>query len=114
MKWVVEFYADFSEEFDVLPIKVQDELLAHAGLLEQFDPQLSRPTVDTLKGSAYSNMKELRFSVGSGVWRVAFAFDIYRKAILLIAGDKKGINQNKFYKNLIKVADARFSKHVST
>ena len=29
--------------------------------------------VDTLKGSSFSNMKELRFNADDGVWRVAFA-----------------------------------------
>jgi len=46
--------------------------------------------VDTLKGSRYANMKELRFSAADGEWRVAFAFDPRRAAILLVAGDKSG------------------------
>jgi DNA-binding XRE family transcriptional regulator len=46
---------------------VQDELLAHAALLEQFGPQLGRPRVDTLNGSRHSNMKELRFDASGGV-----------------------------------------------
>jgi hypothetical protein len=46
---------------------VQDELLAVMGLLEQFGPQLSRPHVDTLKGSRHANMKELRFNAAYGV-----------------------------------------------
>lgn len=111
MPWKVEFYTDFSKEFDKLSEETQDELLAHAGLLEKLGPQLGRPTVDTLKGSSFSNMKELRFNTSGGVWRVAFAFDAKRKAILLIAGNKKGKNQIKFYKDLIKLADSRFSKH---
>ncbi len=91
---------------------VQDELLAHAMLLEEFGPQLGRPTVDTLKGSTHTNMKELRFDAADGVWRVAFAFDPERHAILLVAGDKSGVGQSKFYKTLIKKADKRFSEHV--
>ena len=59
-----------------------NELLAHALLLEQFGPQLGRPRVDTLKGSRHANMKELRFDAAGGVWRVAFAFDPKRKAVL--------------------------------
>ena len=68
--------------------------------------------MDTLKGSKRSNMKELRFSADKGVWRVAFAFDPTRQAILLIAGNKRGISEKRFYKQLIKKADARFSSHL--
>ena len=58
-------------------------------------------------------MKELRCPVGNGVWRVAFAFDPLRKAILLVAGDKAGVNQRRFYKTLIAAADARFDRHLA-
>lgn len=75
MSWIVKFHNKFEAEFDELNSTVQDELLAHALLLEKFGPQLGRPTVDTLKGSKYSNMKELRFKANNRVWRVAFAFD---------------------------------------
>jgi hypothetical protein len=53
-------------------------------------------------------MKELRFDAADGVWRVAFAFGPMRKAILLVAGDKSGVSQSKFYKRLIAKADDRF------
>ncbi len=93
--------------------EVQDELLAQAKLLETFGPQLGRPRVDTLKGSRYPNMKELRFEAASGVWRVAFAFDPNRQAILLVAGDKSGASEKRFYKQLIARADARFTAHLA-
>ena len=75
---------------------VQDELLAHAKLLEQFGPQLGRPRVDTLNGSRHANMKELRFDANDGVWRVAFAFDPKRQAMLLVPGDKSGCSEKWF------------------
>ena len=112
MNWEVGFDPAFDLEFDALPTTVQDELLAQAKLLEAFGPALGRPRVDTLNGSRYANMKELRFQAGDGVWRVAFAFDPQRKAILLVAGDKSGINERRFYRQLIKRADARFNKHL--
>ena len=91
---------------------MQDELLAHAKLLEAFGPQLGRPRVDTLNGSKHANMKELRFDAADGVWRVAFAFDPKRRAILLVAGDKTGTSEKRFYKRLIKKADERFDAHL--
>ena len=57
-------------------------------------------------------MKELRFTADGGVWRTAFPFDPKRKAILLIAGDKSGGSEQRFYKQLIKKADERFDDHL--
>ncbi len=59
-------------------------------------------------------MKELRFDAGGGVWRVAYAFDPERKAVLLVAGDKSGVSEMRFYKALIRKADARFDQHIAT
>jgi hypothetical protein len=112
--WTVEFCEAFEPEFANLGESIQDELLANAQLLEQFGPTLGRPWADTLKGSNYPNMKELRFRVGSGVWRVAFAFDPERQAIVLVAGDKAGQDQKRFYKMLIKLADKRYKDHLET
>jgi len=92
---------------------VQDELLAHIELLEQFGPQLGRPRADTLDGSRHPNMKELRFYAADGAWRVAFAFDPNRKAILLVGGDKSGVSEKRFYRQLIDKADARLDAHLA-
>jgi hypothetical protein len=112
MPWEVEFDDAFEPEFDALSEAVQDELLARVKVLEQFGPQLGRPLVDTLDDSKHANMKELRFHCEDGLWRVAFAFDPKRRAILLAAGDKLGANQKKFYEKLIETADARFDAHL--
>ncbi len=113
MDWQVLFVDEFDAEFGELPEAVQDELLASAKLLAVFGPKLSRPHADTLKGSAFSNMKELRFEADGGVWRVAFAFDPERKAILLVAGDQSGGSEKRFYKQLIARADERFDRHLA-
>ncbi len=113
MEWTIEFDPAFDAEFDSLSDAVQDELLAHTQLLARFGPALSRPKSDTLKGSRHPNMKELRFNAERGVWRVAFAFDPERRAILLVAGDKRGANQQRFYRRLIRLADERFDRHLA-
>lgn len=112
MTWEVEFGDEFDGEFEGLPEEVQNEILAGAGVLEQRGPTAGRPRVDTLNGSRHANMKELRFDAAGGVWRVAFAFDPDRKAILLVAGDKSGGNEGRFYKGLIKMADQRYDRHL--
>jgi hypothetical protein len=114
MTWTVLFHDAFDAEFEALVEELQDELLAHAKLLAAFGPDLGRPTVDTLKGSRHTNMKELRFSWNGQVWRVAFAFDPQRQAILLVGGDKGGADQRRFYKRLLTVADARYDDHLGT
>lgn len=113
MTWEVVFDQAFESEFDALPTAVQDELLAHTMVLETFGPTLGRPWVDTLKGSRYPNMKELRFNESGGVWRIAFAFDPNRQAILLVAGDKAGVTERRFYRQLIRKADDRFFQHLN-
>jgi hypothetical protein len=112
MVWIVRFHDVFEEEFAALAQEVQDELLTAAKLLRELGPKLGRPHVDTLKGSKFANMKELRFRATDGEWRTAFAFDPTREAILLVAGDKSGGHQNKFYKRLIAKADERYQQHL--
>ena len=114
MSWDILFHDDFAIEFDLLAQSLQDELLAHALLLRDFGPGLGRPTVDTLKGSKHTNMKEMRFAWAGEVWRVAFAFDPKRQAILLVGGDKGGADQRRFYKRLIATADERFDGHLAS
>ena len=114
MTWTVLFHDAFDAEFEGLGDELQDELLAHAKLLAEFGPNLGRPTVDTLKGSQHANMKELRFSWNGQVWRVAFAFDPQRQAILLVGGDKCGADQRRFYKRLLTVAVERYDDHLKT
>lgn len=113
MTWTVLFHWEFEAEYRGLSEAVQDELLERLGVLREFGPTLGRPTVDTLKGSSFGNMKEIRFNADSGVWRFAFAFDPQQQAIVLIGGDKKGEDQKAFYTALIKVADKRFAAHVA-
>lgn len=113
MLWNVVFCNEFDAEFQVMAEGLQDELLAHALLLREYGPDLGRPTVDTLNASQYSNMKELRFIWSGEVWRVAFLFDPKRQAVLLVGGNKAGVNQKRFYQRLIHVSDERYRKYLA-
>lgn len=113
MTWRVAFHREFEAEFAELPREAQDELLARLKVLATFGPALGRPAVDTLEGSSFANMKELRFRL-DGLWRFAFAFDPNRQAIVLVGGDKIGKNQSRFYRDLIGIADRRFAVHVAS
>jgi hypothetical protein len=111
MAWEVnttdEYDAWFLEqgEDDQASIRMKVELLTKYG------PNLPRPYADTLKGSKLNNLKELRTQTTEHVFRVAFLFDEERKAVLLIGGDKKGKNEERFYKNLIKQAEKIYQQY---
>ena len=65
------------------------------------------------KNTKHANMKELRFEAADGAWRAAFAFDARRQAVILVAGDKSGGSQKRFYRTLIAVADKRLDQHLA-
>lgn len=113
MAWSVGLHDDFQAEFDKLPDIVQDELLARMALLKEYGPTLGRPHADTLQGSKHANLKELRFKVAGGVWRITYAVDPDRCVVLLAAGDKSGVTQRLFYRRLIARSDRRFSAHLA-
>ena len=112
MGWLAYFHPKFVAEVDGLSPSVQDALAVSLALLREFGPSLGRPDVDTLNGSKFANMKELRFEADGGVWRVAFAFNPQRNAILLVAADKSGVSEARFYKPLIEKADKRYKEHL--
>lgn len=80
-------------------------------VLAEFGPQLGRPRVDTVHGSAFDNMKELRLKVDRSPYRVLFAFDPIRRAILLVGGDKG--KDKRWYEINIPIADDRFRRHLA-
>jgi hypothetical protein len=106
--WQMRFDEEFFKEFGAWSEGVQDSILSSLGKLRLFGPSLGRPSVDTLKGSEFPNMKELRVDAEGGFWRIAFAFDPRRRAILLTGGNKTGISKDRFYGTLVRVADGRY------
>jgi hypothetical protein len=112
--WDIETTDRFDEWFYDQSLALKEDVLAAMHILAEFSPQLGRPYVDTVKASAYPNMKELRIQHTGDPFRAFFAFDPSRKAIVLCAGDKTGCIEKRFYKEMIKLADAEFSKHLAT
>jgi hypothetical protein len=96
--WTVALGPEFEPGLLALRPEVHIKLLAHSRVVERFGPITGRPRVDTLNGSKHANMKELRFDAAGGVWRIVFAFDPERRAILLAAGDKSGKSERAFYR----------------
>ena len=111
--WRIVTTADFDEWFARLDQYAQVETIAKVELLKVLGPKLGRPHADTLKGSKHANMKEPRAATPDQVLRIAFAFDPQRVGILLVAGDKSGVSQKRFYKQLIEKADRLYKAHLA-
>ena len=110
--WEVITRGCFDRWFEAQTEALQDDVLAALNLLAEYGPQLARPYADTLKASRFPNMKELRIQHTGDPVRAFFAFDTGRNAIVLCAGDKTGVNEKRFYKDMIKLADDEFSEHL--
>jgi hypothetical protein len=105
MAWKVETTDEYDAWFLEQSEDSQESIQIKVEFLKEYGPYLPRPHADTLKGSKFNNLKELRTQTENHVFRVVFLFDEERKAILLIGGDKKGKNDKRFYQNLIKQAE---------
>jgi len=110
LAWEVEFTDEFSLWWDGLNHVEQDAIDYSVGLLQALGPSLGRPHADTVKNSRHANMKELRVQRGGRPYRIFFAFDPRRAAVLLIGGCKAG--DKRFYDRMIPVADELYDIHV--
>jgi hypothetical protein len=110
MVWDVIADEDFAAWLLDQPDRVQVSVAAAVLVLSEFGPQLGRPRVDTVYGSDFENMKELRVKVGRSPYRILFAFDPIRRAVLLVGGDKG--RDKRWYDVNIPIADDRFRRHL--
>jgi hypothetical protein len=92
--------------------RFRDSLTDALLLLRREGPALGRPWVDQIKGSKLSHPKELRLrSSKRGAYRILFAFDPRRSAVLLVVGDKSTA-WNAWYPRAIKLAEARYADYL--
>lgn len=110
MAFAVIFSSDFEDWFNLQDRPLQRAVLVYLGLLEEHGPQLSRPHADTLQGSTLKNLKELRVQYRGEPYRILYAFDPLRQALLLVAGNKAG--DKKWYTRMIPRAEALFEAHL--
>lgn len=111
--WTIKTTDRFDGWFSTLCVTDRTCVLASLLVLREKGPGLPRPYADAVKGSSYSNMKELRVQSRGYPIRVFFAFDPYRTGILLCAGNKTG-NEKRFYDPMIPVADREFTHYLNT
>lgn len=112
VEWEVEFTEEFEAWWDKLSVEEQGAIDAKAILLQRVGPSLGRPSADTIRTSRHNNMKELIIQHGGNPYRVFYAFDPCRIAILLIGGIKK--DDKKFYGTHVPIADKLYEQHLIT
>lgn len=110
MSWEVEFTNEFDAWWNELTEDAQDDVAFGVNLLKEHGPALTRPYADTIRGSDFSNMRELRVQHAGRPYRVLYAFDPRRTGILLIGGDKTG--NLRWYQEFVPKADAIYAQHL--
>ncbi len=111
-EWEVEFTDEFGTWWNRLNEAEQVDVRAQVNLLRRFGPALGRPHVDSVASSKHANMKELRVQHRGRPYRVLFALDPRRIAILLVGGDKTG--KGRWYKEFVPMADRLYEQHPAT
>ncbi len=110
MEWDVEFTDEFDRWWNGLSEDEQDSVDQMVRLLQMRGPSLGRPHADLIQSSRHSNMKELRVQHLGKPYRVLFAFDPKRCAILLTGGDKTG--NDRWYEEFVPIADPLYEEHL--
>jgi hypothetical protein len=110
MPWEVEFTDEFGQWWESLSAEEQDSVDSSVHMLEDAGPALTRPYADTIRGSQFPNMRELRIQHQGHPYRVLYAFDPRRTGILLIGGDKTG--NSRWYQEFVPKADAIYLQHL--
>lgn len=110
--WEIVETSEYATWFGSLTEKQQAAVMERVALLREKGPTLNRPVVDRIKSSAHHNMKELRIA-SDGAIRVLFAFDGFRRGVLLVGGIKSDGNKwNEWYGEQVAAADALFDRHL--
>ena len=112
MKWEVEYTDEFGQWWETLREMEQASIDASVSLLEDYGPSLRFPHSSGIYGSKHSNMRELRVQHEGRPYRILYAFDPRRCAILLIGGEKTG--DDRWYDTHVAVADRLYDEHLET
>ena len=112
MAWDIEYTDEFGQWWDSLTESEHIAVTATVQLLETIGPQLPFPHSSKIKGSRHTHMRELRIQYKGEPYRVLYAFDPRRSAILLIGGNKAG--DNRWYEVHIDIADRLYDEHLET
>jgi len=109
-EWEVEYTDEFEAWWDGLSEAEQEDIAAKVGLLQRVGPRLGRPHSDAVHSSRHQNMKELIIQHAGRPYRVLYAFDPRRTAVLLTGGDKTG--NRRWYRQFVPIADRMYDEHL--
>lgn len=110
MAWEIEGTDEFAAWFRALDEAEKEDVIASVDLLEARGPQLGFPHTSGIHGSRHAHMRELRIQHGGRPYRVLYAFDPRRAAILLLGGDKTG--DDRWYATHVPLADDLYDHHL--
>jgi hypothetical protein len=110
MKWEVEYTDEFESWWETLTEDEQDSIDIVVSLLENRGPNLPFPYSSGIQRSRYNHMRELRIQHGGEPYRVLYAFDPRRVAILLLGGNKGG--NDRWYEESTPRADSLYEEHL--
>jgi len=108
--WNVEYTDEFGRWWDTLTEAEQESVDVSVRLLEAVGPQLPFPHSSGVKGSKHGHLRELRVQHAGRPYRILYAFDPKRAAILLVGGDKTG--DNRWYEARVPVADRLYDEYL--
>ncbi len=111
MPWEVEVSDEFKDWYDALREDEWESVNGAVDILAAYGPDLGRPYVDSIRGSRFPNMKELRVQHRGRPYRILFAFDPRRNAYLILGGDKTG--NSHWYLDAIRRADSIYERHLA-
>ena len=111
MAWQVEYTDEFEAWWGGLTEAEQESVASTVGLLEMKGPSLPYPYSSGVESSSHSHMRELRIQHAGEPYRVLYAFDPRRAAILLIGGNKVG--NNRWYEEFVPIADRLYDRHLA-
>lgn len=109
--WEVEYTDEFGQWWDGVDEPEQISVAASVGLLETLGPTLPFPHSSGIESSRHSHMRELRVQHKGRPYRILYAFDPRRVAILLLGGDKSG--DDRWYERNVPIADRLYDQHLA-
>ena len=109
--WEVEYANEFDIWWEDLAKDEQESVAAVIMLLEIKGPMLPFPYSSGICGSKHSHRRELRIQQSGQPYRILYAFNPRRVALLLIGGNKTG--DNRWYDKSIPRADRIYDEHLA-
>ena len=110
MAWDIEYTDEFETWWVGLDEEEQIDIDAVVGLLEEKGPHLPYPYSSDIKGTRYKAIRELRIQHNGRPYRILYAFDPHRAAILLIGGRKTG--GERWYEKYVPMAERIYEEHL--